>query len=142
MKGLLRVGLAVSALLAITAPVAATQAPIILEFEKAAVGPGHYQGTVEGGGTIEMWLFDSSVIGNTQHFSALVEVAGSTGGSFTAVVSGQINFSTGRVVLNGTVTGGSLAGARIHEESQLVGVDPFRFVGSVQVMPASSGGRS
>lgn len=118
-------------------PVAAAQRPIVLEFEKQWAAADYYLGTVEGGGTIEMRLFDKSVIGNTQHFSATVEVD-SPSRSFTALVRGQINFSTGRVVLNGSVTSGWLAGAQVQEQSQLVDPVAGRFIGSIQIMPASS----
>jgi len=124
-------------ILLVGTPVAAAQRPLVLEFEKQWAAPDYYLGTVEGGGTIEMTLFDKSVIGNTQHFSATVEV-NSASRSFTALVSGQINFSTGRVVLNGSVTSGWLAGARVQEESQLVDPDTGRFIGTIQIMPASS----
>ncbi len=124
-------------ILLVGTPVAAAQGPVVLEFEKQWAAPDYYLGTVEGGGTIEMTLFDKSVIGNTQHFSATVEV-NSASRSFTALVSGQINFSTGRVVLNGSVTSGWLAGARVQEESQLVDPDTGRFIGTIQIMPASS----
>ncbi len=124
-------------LLLVVAPTAAAQRPIVIEFEKQWAAPDYYVGTVEGGGTIEMWLFDKSVIGNTQHFSATVDVS-SAGGSFRAVVSGQINFSTGRVVLNGTVTSGWLAGAQVREESQLVDPTTGSFTGTVHINPASS----
>lgn len=124
-------------ILLVGTPVAAAQRPVVLEFEKQWAAPDYYLGTVEGGGTIEMTLFDKSVIGNTQHFSATVEV-NSASRSFTALVSGQINFSTGRVVLNGSVTSGWLAGARVQEESQLVDPDTGRFIGTIQIMPASS----
>jgi len=124
-------------ILLVGTPVAAAQRPVVLEFEKQWAAPDYYLGTVEGGGTIEMTLFDKSVIGNTQHFSATVEV-NSASRSFTALVSGQINFSTGRVVLNGSVTCGWLARARVQEESQLVDPDTGRFIGTIQIMPASS----
>lgn len=124
-------------ILLVGTPVAAAQRPVVLEFEKQWAAPDYYLGTVEGGGTIDMTLFDKSVIGNTQHFSATVEV-NSASRSFTALVSGQINFSTGRVVLNGSVTSGWLAGARVQEESQLVDPDTGRFIGTIQIMPASS----
>jgi hypothetical protein len=121
----------------LSATVTAAQRPIVLGFEKAWAAPDYYVGTVDGGGTIEMWLSDKSVIGNTQHFDATVAVNAS-GGTFTAFVSGQINFSTGRVVLNGTVTSGWMAGARVQEESQLIDPATGSFTGTIQVMPASS----
>lgn len=137
MNRAISLGVAILTILALSAPVAASQRPIALEFEKAQAGAG-YDGTVDGGGRLQMWLFDSRVKGNTQHFSATVQVDGSTAGSFTAVVSGQINLSTGRAVLNGTVTNGDLEGARVQETSQLIGLSPLTFVGTIRIMPASS----
>lgn len=124
-------------LLGVGTPVAAAQRPVVFEFEKQWAAPDYYVGTVEGGGTIEMWLFDKRILGNSQHFSATVDVA-SPNASFTAVVSGQINFSTGRVVLNGTVTSGWLTGAQVKEESQLIDPDTGSFIGTIRINPASS----
>ena len=138
MNRVFSIGVALLTILALTAPVAAAERPIVLEFEKANAGDGYYAGTVEGGGSLQMWLFESRVVGNTQHFSATVQVDESTAGSFTAVVRGQINFSTGRAVLNGTVTDGDLEGAQVQERSQLIGLSPLTFVGTIQIMPASS----
>lgn len=121
----------------IGAPVSAAERPVVLEFEKQWAAPDHYVGTVDGGGTIEMWLFDKSVTGNTQHFSATVGVVTGTR-SFTAIVTGKIDFSTGHVVLNGSVTSGWLAGARVLEESVLVDPTTGRFTGSIRIMPATS----
>lgn len=137
MNRAISVGVALMALVALTAPVMAAQRPLVLEFEKQWAGPGYYRGTIDGGGEIQMWLSDSEVLGNTQHFTADVAVIGSSAGSFTAVVSGQINFSTGRVVLNGIVTSGALDGAQVQEESQLVDPNIGSFVGTIQIMPAS-----
>lgn len=122
---------------AIAAPVTAAERPIVLEFEKAWAADNYYVGTVSGGGTIEMWLSNKSVIGNTQHFDATV-VVDNGGGSFTAFVSGQINFSTGRVVLTGTVTSGWLVGARVQEQSQLIDPTSGSFTGTIRLLPASS----
>ena len=122
---------------AVAAPVTAAERPIVLGFEKAWSAPDYYVGTVDGGGTIEMWLSDKSVIGNTQHFDATVTVDAPSG-AFSAFVSGKINFSTGRVVLNGSVTSGWLTGARVQEESQLIDPDTGSFTGTIQIMPASS----
>jgi hypothetical protein len=120
----------------IAGPVSAAQRPIVLEFEKAWAAPDYYEGTVDGGGSIKMWLSNKAVIGNTQHFDAAVEVDAPSG-DFNAFVSGQINFSTGRVVLNGIVTSGWKAGARVHEESQLIDPAIGSFIGTIQIMPAS-----
>lgn len=135
MNRFMSMGVAVLATLAIAAPVAAAdQRPIVLEFLKTGAN-GHYLGTIEGGGTIEMQLFDSETRVNTQHFSAVVDVT-LPDASFRAVVSGKINFTTGRVVLNGAVTDGDYEGAQVHEESQLIW-ETGAFEGSLQIMPGS-----
>ncbi|HVL54537.1 MAG TPA: hypothetical protein VM344_09805 [Vitreimonas sp.] len=124
-------------MLLVAAPAAAAQQTIVLEFEKQWAGPDYYVGTIDGGGTIEMWLYDKSVIGKTQHFSARVDVT-LPGRSFSADVSGHYTFSTGRVVLTGTVTSGWLAGAQVVEQSQLVDPTTGSFIGTVRINPASS----
>lgn len=137
MNRLLGLIVTVVAVVGITVPVAATQAPIILEFEKAPGGQGYF-GLVDGGpGTIEMRIDDGGMRGNTQHFSATLWLTNTSAGTLTAEVSGQINLVTGRAVLSGAVTDGVYAGARVHEESQLVNPATFAFVGTVQIMPAS-----
>lgn len=128
---------AVVAVVGLTVPVAAAQAPIILEFEKAPGGQGYF-GLVEGGpGTIEMRIDDGAMLGNTQHFSATLWLTDTAAGTLTAEVSGQINLVTGRAVLNGVVTHGAYEGARVHEESQLVDPVASAFIGTVRIMPAS-----
>ena len=54
--------------------------------------------------------------------------------SFTAVASGTLNNSTGKVVMNGEVVSGYMAGAKFIEEGQLV--DPFtlQFQGSMKLV--------
>lgn len=127
---------AMALVMAFAGPASAAERPIVLGFDKAWAATDYYVGTVDGGGTIEMWLSNKSVIGNTQHFDATVEVS-SLSGSFTAFVSGQINFSTGRVVLNGTITSGWLAGAQVQEESQLLDPAIGSFEGTIRIMPRS-----
>jgi hypothetical protein len=129
--------LAVGAFVASTRTAAASNAVIVIPFEKHWVGPGHYVGTACDGGSIDMQLSNSSVTGNVQHFTATVQVA-LPGRSLTAVLDGSFNFSTGKTVLNGAVVDGWLAGARVHEEGRLVGFDPLTFVGTVQLMPSSA----
>jgi hypothetical protein len=137
MRILLVVLLAASAMGISTGSAAASNAVIVIPFEKHWVGPGHYVGTACDGGTIDMQLSNSSVTGNVQHFTATVQLALS-GRSLTAVLDGRFNFSTGKTVLNGTVVNGWLAGAQVHEEGQLVALDPLTFVGTVQLMPGSA----
>lgn len=131
-------GLAVSA-----AGVSASNSPIVISFDKHSPGDGHYVGTACNGGTIDMQLSNSSVTGNVQQFAATVRLMCPGRGALTALVDGKFNFSTGKTVLNGVVVDGWLAGAQVHEEGQFVGRDPvsgdpYRFVGTVQLMPASA----
>jgi hypothetical protein len=137
MREHLAVVLAIGTLAGIAGTAAASNGPLLVSFEKHWVGPGHYTGTACGDGTIDMQLSDSSVTGNVQHFAATVRLA-CTAGSLTAAVEGGFNASTGKTVLNGRVVDGWLRGAQVHEEGQLVGVDPFTFVGTVQLMPGSA----
>lgn len=137
MNRLMSVMVAAAAIVALSVPVAAAEAPITVRFEKAPAGADYFAGAVEGGGTIEMWIDDGGVRGNTQHFSAIVQLTGTSAGTLTAEVSGQMNLGTGRAVLNGVVTDGAYEGARVHEESQLVNPETFTFTGIVRIMPAS-----
>ena len=131
----LLVPLVVAALAAPAAP--ASNAAIVMSFEKHWIGPGHYVGTIGDGGTIEMFVYDSTVTGGVQHFTTTLLVV-FPDRSLTAVLDGRFNFSTARVALNGTVTEGWLQGARVHEESQVTGTDPLTFAGTVQLMPGSA----
>lgn len=137
MNRLISVIVAALAVVGLTVPVAAAQAPIVVEFEKSPGGQGYF-GLVDGGpGTIEMRIDDGAVSGSTQHFSATVWLTDTSAGTLTAEVSGQINLITGRAVLNGVVTDGAYTGARVHEESQLVDPNSLAFIGTVRIMPAS-----
>jgi hypothetical protein len=122
-------------------PATASNAAVVIAFEKRWIGPGHYVGTTSTGGTIEMWVYDVSFAGNVQKFTATLQLS-LDGLSLTAVLEGQFNFSTGRVVLNGVVVDGWLAGAQVHEESRYTGDDSETggptFAGTVQLMPASA----
>lgn len=118
-------------------PASASNRAIVVSFEKHAVAPGQYVGTTDRNGTIEMSVYDSRVEGNVQHFKATLEL--SRGGRhLEASLDGRFNFSTERVVLNGTVTDGWLEGAQVHEESRLTGTDPVSFAGTIRLMPGSA----
>jgi hypothetical protein len=137
MKRLVLVLLALGTLGGLAGTATGSNAAVVIPFEKHSIGPGHYVGTACDGGTIDMQLSDSSVTGNVQHFTATVQLACAGKGALTAVLDGSFNFSTGKTVLNGVVVDGWLAGAQVHEEGQLVDLDPLTFLGTVQLMPAS-----
>jgi hypothetical protein len=126
---------------AVAAPAWASNAAIVIPFEKHWVEPGHYVGSACDGGTIEMFVYDSSITGGVQHFTATLNLSVGTR-SLTAILDGRFNFSTGRVVLNGVVVDGWLKGAQVHEESRYTGDDPDTggpvFAGTVQLMPSSA----
>lgn len=119
------------------ASASASEAAIVIPFQKWSIGPGQYVGTAGDGGTIAMQVYDSYVTGNVQHFTASLELM-LDGRSLSAVLDGRFNFSTAAVTLNGIVTDGWLECAQVHEESQLVDFDPLTFTGTVQLMPAST----
>jgi hypothetical protein len=117
------VALVVVALGVTSAAASASNAPVVIPFEKHWVAPGHYVGTACDGASLDVQMSNSYETGNAQHFTATFVLAGlPSGRGFTAVLQGIFNNSTGRTVLNGTVTDGWLAGAQIHEEGQFVGV--------------------
>jgi hypothetical protein len=138
MKRLLLVLVVLATLAGVAGSATASTAAVVIRFEKHAIAPGHYVGTACDGGTIDMQLSNSSVTGNVQQFTATVQLACAGRGTLTAVLAGSFNFSTGRTVLNGAVVAGWLVGAQVHEEGQLVGLDPFTFIGTVQLMPGSA----
>lgn len=125
----------------VAAPAWASDAAIVIPFEKHWVEPGHYVGSACDGGTIEMFVYDSSITGGVQHFTATLNLSVGTR-SLTAILDGRFNFSTGRVVLNGVVVDGWLKGAQAHEESRYTGDDQNTggpvFAGTVQLMPGSA----
>ena len=131
--------LALAALTAglIPAPASASNTAIVIPFEKHWVGEGHYVGTTDDGSTIEMFIYNESFTGDVQHFTATV-LLDLPEGSLRAILKGRFDGNTLEAVLNGRVVEGWLEGARVHEESQLVGFDPLTFVGMVQLMPGSA----
>jgi hypothetical protein len=132
-KKLVLVLIALAVTGAVLTATASSAPPVAFHFTKHWVGPGHYVGTLEEGGTIDMQLSNSRVTGNVQHFDALVQVV-SPGRSFTSELSGTFNFVTYSTVLNGAVTSGWSAGSRVHEEGLLGDPDTYTFEGVQRVM--------
>lgn len=113
--------------------------PLILNFDKVAVADGIWEGTISGDleGTLTTVLTSLEIRGPIWRveFDWII-VAGDV--AFTAPLSGILNTSTGRVVMNGVVGEGHLRGAQVHEEGQLVDVDTLQFQGTIRIMPASA----
>lgn len=142
-RGLVLASLLTAALVAAAALVPAStaaNAPIEVTFVKVLVDPAtrYYAGTTGDGGSIEMWVSNSRVTGNMQHFDVRLQVSLTGGRSFAAQLQGTFNFSTARTLLQGVVTGGWLAGAQLREQGALVSFDPLTFAGTLWLMPASA----
>ena len=114
-------------------------APVLLHFEKSAIGPGIWEGSVSGDvtGNLRTELTSLRIAGPIWHvtFDWIIDAGDH---SFTARLKGTLNTLTGRVVMNGTVVDGWLLGAQVHEEGQLIDPSTFRFQGTIQVMPATA----
>ena len=117
---------------------AASSAPIVITYAKQCDASGHCVGTTGSGGTFEMQVDGASfrATGNAAHFTATVSV---TDGdiSFTAEMTATSS-PAGFIVLNGTVTEGSFAGAKVHQRSDLDDPVANTWTGELRLMPASA----
>jgi hypothetical protein len=121
------------------AQASASSAPIVIPYAKTCDATvGHCLGTAGGGGTIEMQITSFRATGDAAQLT-LTEWITVGGISFTAEMNGSVS-PAGFIVLNGTVTAGSFAGAQVHQRSNLVGINgtTASFTGELQLMPASA----
>jgi hypothetical protein len=110
--------------------------------ESTAAGTAVFTGTVDGAvsGTLKSTLLEVTEKGNGTillvTFEWAVEDDDMSDGdqSFMAEASGTLNNSTGKVVMNGEVVSGYLAGAKFIEEGQLVDPDTLQFQGSMKLV--------
>lgn len=137
----LLLAVATTAMAAGAASASAANEPVRIGFDKSISDPtafvwtGSVTGDVSGGLTTR--LTGLRVAGPIWHvcFDWIIDAGAH---SFVADLSGTLNTNTGRVVMNGTVVEGWLSGAQVHEEGQLVDPAKLRFVGEIQLMPASA----
>jgi hypothetical protein len=119
------------------AQASASSAPIVITYEKTCVGTV-CTGTAGNGGTIEMQITSYRGTGSAAQLTLTEKI---TVGdiSFTAEMSGHLS-PDGFIVLDGTVTEGSFAGAQVHQRSNLVGGTPAAtdWTGELQLVPASA----
>ena len=120
------------------AQASASNAPIVISYAKTCDASGHCVGTAGNGGTIEMQVTSFRATGNAAQLTLTERI---TVGdiSFTAEMSGHAS-PAGFIVLNGTVTDGSFAGAQVHQRSNLIGgnATTAAFTGELRLMPASA----
>lgn len=141
MKRLIRVaaGIVVAASIA---GAASSDAPVALRFEKqfdaartSANGTPTWTGTISGdgwSGSLEARLVDYRAAAVTEHVQVLHLVeAGAR--SFTFVGSGTFNNITNRIVLDGEVDSGWMAGAQVHDEALRTEPSLSRFVGTFRL---------
>ena len=122
-----------------TAQASASSAPISIAYAKTCDEvTGHCSGTAGNGGTLEMQVTRFQVTGDAAQLT-LTEWITVGSVSFTAEMVGHQS-PAGFIVLNGTVTQGSFAGAQVHQRSNLVGADgdTTDWVGSLQLVPTSA----
>jgi hypothetical protein len=124
------------------AQASASSAPIVIPYAKTCDETvGHCVGTAGNGGTLEMQVTSFGATGKAAQltFTERITVGGI---SFTAEMNGHAS-PAGFIVLNGTVTDGSFAGAQVHQRSNFVGLvdgDPSKtkWTGELRLMPASA----
>jgi hypothetical protein len=119
------------------AQASASNAPVVITYAKTC-NAGHCLGTAGNGGTFEMQVTSFQATGKAAQMTATEHIT--VGGiSFTAEMNGHVS-PDGFIVLNGTVTEGSFAGAQVHQRSNLTGAQGTStdWEGELQVMPASA----
>ena len=120
------------------AQASASSAPIVIPYAKTCNAAGYCAGTAGAGGTIRMQVTSYRATGNAAQLT-LTEWITVGGISFTAELNGHAS-PDGFIVLNGTVTEGSFAGAQVHQRSNLVGgsATTTDWTGELQLLPASA----
>jgi hypothetical protein len=98
------------------AQASASSAPIVIPYAKTCdVATGHCAGTAGSGGTIEMQVTSFRATGKAAQLT-LTEWITVGDISFAAEMKGDVS-PAGFIVLNGTVTDGSFAGAQVRQRS-------------------------
>jgi hypothetical protein len=121
------------------AQASASSAPIVIPYAKTCDETvGHCVGTAGDSGTLEMQVTSFRATGKAAQltFTEWVTVGDI---SFTAEMSGHAS-PAGFIVLNGTVTEGSFAGARVHQRSNLASTagTTTSWTGELRLMPPSA----
>lgn len=141
MKRLITTAAAVFATAAL-AGAASSSAPVTLTFQKqfdpartTANGTPTWTGTISGdgwSGSLEARLVDYAAAGVTEHVSVL-HVVDAGARSFSFLGTGMFNNVTNRIVLDGEVDAGWMAGARVHDEAVRTDAASSRYVGTYRL---------
>jgi hypothetical protein len=121
------------------AQASASSAPTVIPYAKTCDETvGHCVGTAGNGGTLEMQVTSFRATGKAGQltFTESITVGDL---SFTAEMNGHAS-PAGFIVLNGTVTEGSFAGAQVHQRSNLESAagTTTTWTGELRLMPASA----
>ena len=118
------------------AQASASSAPIVISYAKTCTG-AVCDGTAGDGGTLHMEVTGFRATGDAAQLTLTEWITGDV--SFTAELSGHVS-PAGFIVLNGTVTEGSFAGAQVHQRSNLESAagTTTTWTGELRVMPASA----
>jgi hypothetical protein len=119
------------------AQASASSTPIVIPYAKTCNGTV-CDGTAGDGGKLHMEVTGYRATGDAAKLT-LTEWITVGSISFRAEMSGTAS-PDGFIVLNGTVTEGSFAGAQVHQRSNLVGIDgtTTAWTGKLQLVPASA----
>jgi hypothetical protein len=121
------------------AQASASSAPIVITYAKTCDETvGHCVGSAGNGGTFEMQVTSFRPSGKAAQLT-VIEWVRVGDMSFRAEMNGHAS-PAGFIVLNGTVTEGSFAGAQVHQRSNLVGIEgtTTAWTGALQLAPASA----
>jgi hypothetical protein len=121
------------------AQASASSAPMVIPYAKTCDQTvGHCVGSAGNGGTFEMQVTSFRPSGKAGQLTVTEWITvGNI--SFRAEMNGHAS-PAGFIVLNGTVTEGSFAGAQVHQRSNLVGIagTTTAWTGELQLVPASA----
>ena len=121
---------------------------LALDYVKTESGSGSFNwfGSVSGGinGDLETLVVDARLSPRIWHIQTVWTVTNTPNGSaknFVAHLNGTLNIVSGKLLLNGKIVTGYLAGAQVHDEGVLTGftgVGGTIFEGSLWIMPGSA----
>jgi hypothetical protein len=123
------------------AQASASSAPIVITYEKTCNEPAGYCASNPGANVTIVMQVDPTTFRATGDAFQFTLTEWITVGdiSFTAVMNAHRS-PDGFIVLNGTITKGSFAGAQVHQRSNYVSGPPTasKWTGELQLIPASA----